>query len=262
MPKTYDCFQFFNELDILEIRLNELDSEVDHFVIVEAEASHQYKKKPLFFHENKSRFEKFLDKIIHVIVPISDFKSNDFWYNENLQRKMLLKGIEKAENEDFIMISDADEIISNTALNSVKNNFTENAYIFSQNLYMWYLNTRVNSYEWINAGICRKKYLETIGTQSFKKNTSCASFPRIQNGGWHFSYLGDHEKIKTKLENFAHAEFAHLSIDDLKKNREKLIDPLGRTNEGINLIEDSIETLPIYVQQNFQKFKTHIKEKS
>jgi len=259
MPKTYDCFQFFNELDILEIRLNELDSEVDYFVIIEAEASHQYKKKPLFFHENRSRFEKFLDKIIHVIVPISDFKSNDFWYNENLQRKMLLKGIEKAENEDFIMISDTDEIISNTALNSIKNNFTENAYIFSQNFYMWYLNTRVDSYEWINAGICRKKYLETIGTQAFKNNRTCFSFPRVQNGGWHFSYLGDHEKIKTKLENFAHAEFAGFSIEDLKKNREKLIDPLSRKSEIGNLVIDTIDTMPTYVQKNIKKFNEILK---
>jgi beta-1,4-mannosyl-glycoprotein beta-1,4-N-acetylglucosaminyltransferase len=257
--KTYDCFQFFNELDILEIRLNELYSQVDYFVIVEAEASHQYKRKPLYFNENKNRFLKFLNKIIHVVVPFSDFKTDDFWYNENLQRSRLLKGIENAKDEDLIIISDVDEIVSNIALTNIKNNFIQNAYIFKQNLYMWYLNTRVDNYDWINSGISRKKYLEKIGTQSFKSNTLCKTFPKIENGGWHFSYLGNHEKIKIKLENFAHAEFGYLTVDDLKNNREKLIDPLGRQNEGITLVKDSVQTLPVFIQENQEKFKEYIR---
>mgnify|MGYP003659202461 CR=1 FL=1 len=73
MPKIYDCFQFFNELDILDIRLNELDSEVDYFIVVEAELSHQLKPKPLYFEENKKRYSKFLHKIIHLVVPANEF---------------------------------------------------------------------------------------------------------------------------------------------------------------------------------------------
>lgn len=260
MTKVYDCFQFFNELDILEIRLNELNSEVDHFVLVEAEMSHQCKSKPLYFQENKNRFEKFLDKIIHVVVSSSDFKSNDFWYNENLQRNRVLAGIQNASDGDFIVISDLDEIVSSSSLNHIKNNFTQDAYIFEQNLYLWYLNTRVKDYKWINAGICKKKHLEKIGTQSFKNNSLCKTFSKIQNGGWHFSYIGDEEKIKVKLENFAHAEFAHLTKDDLKNNRNNLADPLGRSGEGIELIKDQIETMPSYVQQNLSRFKHLIKD--
>ncbi len=260
MPKIYDCFQFFNELDILEIRLNELNSEVDYFVIVEAETSHQFKPKPLIFNENKSRFEKFLNKIIHVIVPASDFKSNDFWYNENLQRNRILNGIQDASDEDFIIISDLDEIISNSSLRNIKNNFVENAYVFEQDLYLWYLNTKVKNYKWTNAGICRKKYLEKIGTQSFKNNSTCKNFPRVQNGGWHFSYIGDEERIKVKLENFAHAEFGHLTKDDLKKNRNNLADPLGRSGEGIELVKEEIHMMPTYIQENIDKFKNFIRE--
>ena len=72
--KVYDCFTFFNEFELLEIRLNELDSVVDKFVLVEASKTHQGKEKPLFYNENKDRFKKFQDKIIHVIV---DFPDND-----------------------------------------------------------------------------------------------------------------------------------------------------------------------------------------
>jgi beta-1,4-mannosyl-glycoprotein beta-1,4-N-acetylglucosaminyltransferase len=131
--------------------------------------------------------------------------------------------------------------------------------IFEQNLYLWYLNARANGYFWRNAGICQKQDLEIIGTRGFKDNKTCNAFPRIANGGWHFSYIGNADTIKTKLDNFAHTEFSHLTVDDLKTNRETLIDPLGRRNEGINIIVDSIETMPVYVQQNIEKFKDFIR---
>lgn len=65
---VYDCFSFFNELDLLEIRLNTLDSIVDKFILVESTLTHTGNQKPLFYAENKSRFKKFNDKIIHIIV--------------------------------------------------------------------------------------------------------------------------------------------------------------------------------------------------
>lgn len=259
MNKVYDCFQFFNELDILEIRLNELDSQVDHFIIVEAEMSHQFKKKPLYFHENINRFERFLNKIIHIVVPASDFKSNDFWYNERLQRSKIQEGLQKACDGDYVLISDADEIISNAALNYAKQNFTSDAFIFEQNLYHWYLNTRVENQKWINAGITTKKNLQNMGIQAFKNANICNLLPKIKNGGWHFSYIGDEEKIKTKLDNFAHDEFKHLTQEQLKINKDNLIDPLSRNYSFMKFVVDDVSTLPIYVQENIEKFRKIIK---
>lgn len=265
MKKIYDCFQFFNELDILEIRLNELDSEVDHFVIVEAELSHQLKPKPLYFLENRERFNKFLDKIIHVVVPGSDFYSPDVQnyahHNDTKQRDSLLRGIGNANSDDLIIISDLDEIVSSKALNFVKNNWTNEPLIFEQNLYYWYLNTRANGYMWRNAGICTKEMINNLpsGTRSFKDNKTYQSFRRVVNGGWHFSYMGSYQHVKNKLDNFAHTEFGHLTSDELKVFRERLTDPLGRTNEGINLVIDPINTMPVYVQNNIEKFKDYIR---
>ena len=69
----YDCFPFFNELDLLEIRLNELSGVVDRFVLSEAELTHNGDRKPLYFNEHKDRFAKFADKIIHIIVRKDGF---------------------------------------------------------------------------------------------------------------------------------------------------------------------------------------------
>ena len=267
MPKIYDCFQFFNELDILEIRLNELNSEVDYFVIVEAETSHQLKPKPLYFEENKKRYSEFLDKIIHVVVPANKFVTPDIFNfahrNDQIQRDYLRNGIKDANDTDFIIISDLDEIVSSKKLNEYKNSsYGEQGIpvIFEQNFYMWYLNTRVSNYMWHNSGIVRKQDLDKVGTRGFKDNKTCLIYPRIKNGGWHFSYIGSPNQVKTKLDNFAHTEFSHISIENLTQNKENLTDPLCRSDEGINFIIDPVDTMPEYVQNNIEKFKDFIKQ--
>lgn len=261
--KVYDCFMFFNELDHLEIRLNELNSEVDYFVLVEAERSHQNKIKPLYFDENKNRYKKFLDKIIHVIVPASDFKSDNYWYNENLQRFKITDGLKNASDDDLIIIGDADEIVRNDTLKNLKKNFKEDAYVFDMDIYVWYLNVREQYKRWRDVGILRKKTLDQVGTQIFKAHSR--NYTIVPDGGWNFSYLGSPEKMKNKLDNFAHREWSHLTVDALRENKEKLIDALGRTDsgDGLNLVVDrTYEKLPKYVQDNVIKFKEYIHELS
>lgn len=262
--KVYDCFQFYNELDILEIRLNELDSQVDYFVIVEAELTHQYKEKPLYFEENKQKFKPFLNKIIHIVVNADQFykpKTKIHWAHDNdqLQRRMLTKGIVDAKEDDLIMICDLDEIVSSEKLKFLKENYDGRPYIFEQNHYYWYLNTRANGYMWTNAGIATKSTIDQIGTQQFKSNKTYHKFLKIKDGGWHFSCIGSAENMKNILENFAHTEYSHLTIDQLKTYRENLIDVVGRTDEGIDLVIDPINTMPVYVQNNIEKFKDYIR---
>ena len=88
----YDCFTFFNELELLELRLNELAGVVDKFVLVEATQTHTNKPKPLHYHENRARFSAFHDKIIHVIVDDMP-QSSDPWIPENFQRKCIARGL-------------------------------------------------------------------------------------------------------------------------------------------------------------------------
>ncbi|MBU2634601.1 MAG: hypothetical protein KJ674_05150, partial [Nanoarchaeota archaeon] len=133
--KIYDCFAFFNELDILEIRLTELYDVVDYFVIVEATTKFSGEKKPLYFKENGNRFKKWGEKIIHIIVepPKLNFidKFNIFWEKKKIftankigrnfvvgkwkldywQKNQTALGLKNAKEGDIIFLSDADEII-------------------------------------------------------------------------------------------------------------------------------------------------------
>ena len=115
----YDCFTFFNELDILELRLNILYKYVDKFVIVEGNKTHTGKDKDFIFEQNKNRFEKFLDKIIYI--KVEDFPSlensqtsedGNKWLYENYQRDAIMRGLTECKDDDIIITSDCDEIIN------------------------------------------------------------------------------------------------------------------------------------------------------
>ncbi|MBO6167304.1 MAG: hypothetical protein J6P13_03005 [Kiritimatiellae bacterium] len=112
----YDCFSFFNELDILEIRLNALKDVVDRFVLVEAVKTHSGQPKKLYFEENKDRYKPFLDKIIHVIVdnephlPEKCPKLTAAWAYENHQRNVIVRGLARIGADDVLLISDLDKI--------------------------------------------------------------------------------------------------------------------------------------------------------
>ena len=109
--KIYDCFTFFNELDLLEIRLNELNNSVDYFVIVEATRTQTGIPKKLYFSENKERYKSFNKKIIHIIVnDMPDITKNSSWVLENYQRNQIMRGLVKCNDNDIIFISDLDEI--------------------------------------------------------------------------------------------------------------------------------------------------------
>ena len=110
-PKIYDCFPFFNELEILEIKLNELYDHVDHFVLVECTETFSGKPKPLYFAENKQRFSRFLDKIIHIVV-MEHFPTDIPWDRELYQKDQIMQGLTNCHDEDIIIIEDLDEIIS------------------------------------------------------------------------------------------------------------------------------------------------------
>lgn len=108
--KIYDCFTFFNELDLLEIRLNELNDSVDYFVIVEANKTHTGIPKEYIFEKNKKKFKKFLPKIIYVKINSPFNKLKNSWVLENYQRNQIINGLKNCKPEDIIFISDLDEI--------------------------------------------------------------------------------------------------------------------------------------------------------
>ena len=140
---VYDCFPFFNELDLLEIRLNELDAVVDKFVLVEATRTFQKEPKPLYYEENKERFKKFEHKIIHVVVDeypgfFAKFRIPTAWDYDNHQKNQVKKALKDCKPDDDIIISDLDEIPSAAKVTEHLN--IDNPKVFEQRLSNFYVN--------------------------------------------------------------------------------------------------------------------------
>ncbi|MBQ3344519.1 MAG: hypothetical protein IJG84_21650 [Kiritimatiellae bacterium] len=223
----YDCFSFFNELDILELRLKTLFDVVDRFVISESRYSHSGKKKRLLFKENQSRFTPYLAKIIYIVSPdpkepdraISDIAYR--WELENIQRNATIQHIAQTlSDEDILIVSDLDEIPSPEAIRRAVKQHRPVRLL--QKLYYYYLNLRCcttpywssgtvvlpvkcfnneHTYAKIRQGIALVPSVN-IGSTATKVRF-LQNIPKIRNGGWHFSYMGGIQYILTKLHSIA-----------------------------------------------------------
>jgi beta-1,4-mannosyl-glycoprotein beta-1,4-N-acetylglucosaminyltransferase len=268
-PKIIDCFIFYNELDLLNYRLNLLDDYVDYFVLVEATHTHTGKEKKLFYNENKELFEKFKDKIIHIIVhdfpykyPDVDVKKNQQWENENFQRNCIKRGIDKLtlHDNDLVVITDLDEIPNPEILNKIKENKKQiTISSLKMDMYYYNLNCKTKINDWIFPKIISYKEFTkldiTIHDFRYKKIDNI-----IKNGGWHLSFFGDKEFIANKIENYGHQEFNN---DEILKNIEEKIkskkDLFNRENHEIQYIDiEDNENLPpkydIYLQKYFSLY--------
>jgi beta-1,4-mannosyl-glycoprotein beta-1,4-N-acetylglucosaminyltransferase len=255
--KIYDCFTFFNELDLLEIRLTELSDAVDYFVIVEAKRKHNGEPKELIFNKNKQRYRKWFRKIIYVSTDLPELNFIDKflialektciykavrwltinfglgrWKLENYQRNMIIKGLKDCSDNDMIMVSDADEIpraeIIKKAVNlAVSGKMVE----FEQNVFYYYLNGAVDQ-KWIGTRMCSFNYLNKklkgkpqrmripfVFRRIFDRLFAKWNLPvHMKNAGWHFSYLGGIEKVAEKRKALAHSEVSSLSDTNSIKN--------------------------------------------
>ena len=243
----YDCFMYFDEDLLLDIRLNSLEKFVKKFVITEATYTHNGKEKKLNFDINK--FKKFKDKIIYIIVDeqpknILEIKVEDTkekigeklilngMARDYFQRESLSKGLKEAKEEDLILISDLDEIpnLDNLKIEKIKNEII----IFEQKILYYKLNLLYDNFLWHGTKAIKNKnfispqWLRNIKGKNYpqwrvdtffsKKKYSNLKF--VKNGGWHFTCLKTHEQLEKKLLNYAHHyEFqtSGLKIEDIKK---------------------------------------------
>ena len=232
--KIYDCFTFYHELDLLELRLTELYEHVDHFVLVEADTTYTSRPKPFYFEDNKERYSRFLDKIIHV--KVTDMPHNpDAWVNDIFQRDQIFRGIRDADPNDLIMVSDLDEIIRPAAVEYMRG--SEQA-LFAlrmtiSNFKFNYMKSNPDRYNiWGMAG--RRHLFDDIKPDAFRQlrfqfmeaphqfsNNGCEV---IEHGGWHFGYMGDKDWLLDKAQSFAHTEVnnpAFLAQIDPEKSIEQ-----------------------------------------
>ena len=207
MPKLIDAFLFLNELDLLEIRLNELDSVVDHFVIVESLAMHgSAKTRDACLANNWDVVRPFEKKIKYVLLDeLEPSYTNALsgWMRENFHRNALMAPVmELARPEDVVMVSDCDEIPRASALRRVNG-------IHFLNLDFFYYNVNRYAGPWARSTIgTLADYQRAGGFQAPRGRLDMpptVNYPMIENAGWHFSYFGDIERIRFKVENFAHS---------------------------------------------------------
>jgi beta-1,4-mannosyl-glycoprotein beta-1,4-N-acetylglucosaminyltransferase len=228
MSRLFDCFTFFNELDLLEIRLETLDSVVDFFVIAEAPITYRADPKPLYFELNKQRFAKFLPKIRHIIVDDlpteKGFDQN--WQRETLQRVALERGLADARDEDIIMLSDLDEIPTPAKIKEAIN-WHDTLRVFHMRFFSYFANCEShpgNAY-WVGTGMTEYRlakgrfeyvlkklptHLRMRPNASLRKRismrlkeasillTRSLRIKRVRNGGHHFSWLGGADKVLQK----------------------------------------------------------------
>lgn len=204
--KVYDCFIFFNEIDILEIRLNELYDHVDKFVLVESLETFRGNLKPLYYLENQKRFAKFQDKIIHVIVE-DRIQSNNPWVIEEFQRNQIMRGLKDCELDDVIFISDVDEIIRASSLPQIYSDLLvegRDRLRCEQTLYRYFYNSRDYRHPW--AGTCAITYEKLLGTTPNILRNQRENYHMVSNAGWHFTSMGGLNSFIQKLESFSHSE--------------------------------------------------------
>ena len=220
--KIADCFIFYNELDLLNYRLNILEPYVDYFVIVEATHTFTGKEKPLIYNDNKHLFEKFANKIIHFVVddmpfiyPNIDFEKKEQWANEFHQRNRIDKAIKtiNLQDDDIILITDIDEIPDPRVINEIRNTTNIRTIlqteVISLRMDLYYNNLTLKSKEYWNL----PKIISYNVYKNISSNVSCNDIRLINencfiaSAGWHLSYFGDCNFIKNKLNNFSHQEY-------------------------------------------------------
>jgi beta-1,4-mannosyl-glycoprotein beta-1,4-N-acetylglucosaminyltransferase len=214
--KTYDCFMFFDEFDVLELRLRTLDEAVDTFVLVESKYTHSGNPKPLYFSENKERFSPWLHKIRHIVIE-DRLDTSDAWVRENRDRNAVARGLHDAQPEDLVFVSDCDEIWNpDRKLELLDHGSPVTRFV--QYVHYYFLNSRQPNHMW-RKGTGRVRFRDFKGAQWVRMDRSCMY---VEDGGWHFSYAGDVEKIVYKLRSFAHTEYSTDFWADPKRISEKL----------------------------------------
>ena len=284
---------FFDEEQILDLRLNVLNETVDFFVIVESIYNHRGEKRELIFDKNK--FSKFKNKIIYLIhdeipkqVEIVNEKDSEneknrkyimnAVYRENSQRNYISEGIKKADKNDLILISDVDEIPKFENLNIQE--ITNKIIMFKQNMFHYKYNLVLPNFKWTGTKAVRKKDL--ISPQ-WLRNTKDRNYPVyridtffskkkysnvkiIEDGGWHFSNIKTPKMLNHKFKSYLHhIEFDKAEIDenDIQKliNDKQAVYNLAVDQRGNKVGNGTIlenfdnKKLPLYIQKNLEKFK-------
>ena len=287
---------YFDEDEILDLRINILNEKVDYFVIVESTYNHKGENRKLLFNINK--FERFKKKIIYLVydqIPhrVKEIRDNDsekikinkHIYNavfrENAQRNYIINGIKDADKDDIIIISDIDEIpnINSCNFSKIKNEII----IFKQDMFHYKYNLCIPNFKWSGSKAVKKKklispqWLRNIKNRkypiyridTFFSEKKYINIKMIENGGWHFTNIKTANEILHKYKSYLHHwEFDETNIGE--NEIQNLIDSKqaiynlktdkrnNKFKDGVKLEKYNIDKLPIYIQDNLKKYQKWI----
>jgi len=200
-----DTFMFYNELDILQLRLEVLYEYVDKFILVESEVNHVGGSKELFFENNKERYSKWIDKIIHVIVTEEESpKDQNPWSREKYQRSCIVRGLVEVPGDATVMVSDVDEIPNMELLSKIQLPHICSVHMWMFEYSLEYLFT---GEPWVGTVITNCELFKRVGPNQLRDNRW--KFNHILYAGWHLSSFGTPEHVCLKMHTFAHAKDGH-----------------------------------------------------
>ncbi len=271
-----------------EVRLNILKDKVDKFIVTESTYSHSGKKKKLNFDINN--YPKFKDKIIHIVIDkepdgiVPENNDPSLQRSNSLKRIALsydesLKALKESSDEDFIMLSDNDEIPNLNSKDFATNK--KDIVLFKQLFFYFRFNLLYDRMHWFGTKGCKKKKLKSL---SWLRNIKLKKYPFwrldalfsetkqinlqiIQDGGWHFTNLKTPEEMYEKFMNFGHHnefKLSGLTIEKIRekiKNKEMFYDHFAdqsSTNKwksDYKLKKYNSSLLPKYLSDNQNKYK-------
>ena len=287
---------YFDEEIVLDLRLNTLNEFVDFFVIVESIYNHKGEERKLLFDLNK--FKKFEKKIIYLVYKENPKKIEKIFDNdnrgeksrkyilnaslrENGQRNFILNGLNKANDDDIILISDVDEIPNLESFSKEK--FIQKIALFKQDMFYYKFNLKLPNLVWSGTKACKKKdlkspqWLRNIKDRKYPiyrldtlfSDTKYIDIKFINNGGWHFSNIKTPSEIEHKLRSYLHhREFDEnpmsvKEIDKIIKNKQAIYDlkvdkKVNKIGDGSKLEKYPISKLPKFLQNNLKDFEKWI----
>lgn len=275
----YDCIPFFNEIDILKLRLHTLAPLVDRFVIEESTMTFSGEPKELLFQQNAYQFKEFLPRITHIVVDdtpaIAQTHERDYF-----QKNRLIEGLKNATDEDVILFGDCDEIPDPRTLEQIIQSFDKTkVYHLAQRNFYAFLNMEessgtlmsitgefpeipVKERKWLGTKVTSKRNIPPEGIVRLRDlvpvTDECSV--RVENGGWHFGYMGgEHElnaarRIGIKVKAAAHQEYNDAEV--LKETMDHLI--LGRDIFGRNASFTQVEideSYPPYLLEHMETYR-------
>ncbi|MDE6664059.1 MAG: glycosyl transferase GT17 family protein [Lachnospiraceae bacterium] len=272
----YDCIPFFNELDILKLRLHIMAPYVDKFVIEEAAVTFSGEPKPMIFAQNRKMFAEFEDKIIYVPVEKTPSEITVTHERDKYQKNQLIRGLENCDADDIIIFSDVDEIPNPKVLKGVIENFdASKVYHLAQRMFYCFLNMEeisgsllsitgefagVPKKQWLGTKVCSFGNLPEEGIVFLREvSPSDASSVRVADGGWHFGYMGGNgeknvaRRISEKVQAAAHQEYNEAKY--LREAVDRLLcggDIFGRDAKFIRV--DIDESYPDYLREHMEEY--------